>query len=49
MHGENNEKEVDRGWQPMHGEKMIRDQRAKAAVTWAVQGVGALKSGCIDL
>ena len=28
------------GWQPMHGEKIIQDQRAKAAVTWTVNGKG---------
>ena len=31
----------------MHGEIMIQDQRAKAAVTWAM--VGKVKSGFIDI
>ena len=31
----------------MHGEIMIQDQRAKAAVIWAM--VGRVKSGFIDM
>ena len=33
MQKEDNEKERGRGWQTMHGENMIQDQRAKAMVT----------------
>ena len=32
------EEEGGREWQPMHGEIMIQDQRAKAAITWAMMG-----------
>ena len=40
------EEEVGSEWQQIHGEIMIQDQRAKAAVTWAM--VGRVKSGFID-
>ena len=36
----NREGEGGTGWQPMHKENMRQDQRAKAAVTWAVCGKG---------
>ena len=38
--------EEGREWQPMQGEIMIQDQRAKAAVTWAM--VRRVKSGFMD-
>ena len=38
--------EVGRERQQMHGEIMTQDQRAKAAVTWAM--VGGVKSGNTD-
>ena len=31
----------------MHGEFMLQDQSAKAAVTWAM--VGRVKGGCIEI
>ena len=44
MQGEDNKKRGGRQ-QPMYGEIMIQDQRAKEAVTWAM--VGREKSGFI--
>ena len=38
---------MGRTWQQMHGEIMIQDQRAKVAVTWAMDE--RVKSGFIDM
>ena len=47
IQGEDNKKrEVGRERQQLHGEIMIQDQRAKAAVTWAM--VEGVKSGFLD-
>ena len=48
MQGEGNKKEMEGGreQQPVHGEIMIQDERAKAAVTWTMVGRG--KSDFID-
>ena len=40
------EREGGRERQPVHGEIMMQDQRAKVVVTWAM--VGRVKSGFID-
>ena len=47
MQGEDNKKSGGRERQQMHGEIIIQDQRAKAAITLAM--VGRVKSGFMDI